>query len=152
MLQEVNNGGKFCVLELCSLWGIRGPFIGLTKSSRWENWSRKTWTGYFRVHQKFLDPRRTTKSCKNSSQNILERRPEIVPEISGPTGYFRPKDRNFRTPENIRNTNTKMTITFASGLRFRCSWARWNHHNEHDKIMQRNIIVQRWRMKPIVER
>jgi hypothetical protein len=33
----------------------------------------------------------------------------------------------FRQEKNI---NTKMEITFASGLRFRWTWARWNHHNE----------------------
>ena len=31
---------------------------------------------------------------------------------------------------------------FSSGLRFRCSWARWNRNEELYKNMQRNIIVQ----------
>jgi hypothetical protein len=47
-----------------------------------------------------------------------------------------------------RASNTKTTITFASGLRFRWSCARWNHHNELYNIIHRNIIVQQRRMKP----
>jgi hypothetical protein len=33
-------------------------------------------------------------------------------------------------------------ITFASGLCFSWSWARWNHHNELYNFIRRNIIVQ----------
>jgi hypothetical protein len=41
-----------------------------------------------------------------------------------------------------------MVVTFASGLHFRWSWARWNHHNELYNFIHRNIIVQQRRMKP----
>ena len=46
----------------------------------------------------------------------------------------------------------KSAISFSSGLRFRWSWARWNRNEELYKIMQRNIIVQQWRIKPNGER
>jgi hypothetical protein len=35
-----------------------------------------------------------------------------------------------------------MTITWASGLRFLWSWARWNQNKELYKSLHRNIIVQ----------
>jgi hypothetical protein len=53
--------------------------------------------------------------------------------ISPPPRIFRAKIRPHyleRTTRNSRVIHTKMVITFASGLRFRWSWARWNHHNE----------------------
>ena len=105
-------------------------------------------TVYFRVHRKFLDPRKTTKSLKISSQNLLERRPEIVLEISGRARYFRPKVRKFRTPKNCRNTNMKTTITFASGLRFLWSWACLEDNHKPKKIMYIHIIVHHVRRKP----
>jgi hypothetical protein len=55
-------------------------------------------------------------------------------------------------PKIGSNTNTKMTITWASGLRFWWSWARWNHNNEIYKYIHRNIIVQQVRIKTNDER
>jgi hypothetical protein len=43
-------------------------------------------------------------------------------------------------------------ITYASGLRLRWSWARWNHHNELYNFIHRNIIFQQRRIKPNDER
>ena len=63
-------------------------------------------------------------------------------------GYFR----YYRPCKLQKNTDMKTSITWVSELRFRCSWARWNHHNEHDKMMQENIIVQQGSIKPNVER
>ena len=40
----------------------------------------------------------------------------------------------------------KSAISFSSGLRF--WWSCWNRNEELYKIMQRNIIVQQWRIKP----
>jgi hypothetical protein len=41
-----------------------------------------------------------------------------------------------------------MAVTFAFGLRFWWSWARWNHHNDLYNVIHRNIIVQQRRIKP----
>jgi hypothetical protein len=46
-----------------------------------------------------------------------------------------------------QNINTKMVITFASGLHFWWSWACWNHHIELYDFIHRNIIVQQRRIK-----
>ena len=51
-----------------------------------------------------------------------------------------------------RTDKTKTSITFATGLRFRWTWARFEANNKLYKIMQWNIIVQQGRIKPNDER
>ena len=46
----------------------------------------------------------------------------------------------------VRNSKTETAITFASGLRFWWSWARFEEGNELYKIMQRTIIVNQERL------
>jgi hypothetical protein len=66
-------------------------------------------------------------------------------------GDFASRARDSGHPKTSSNTNTKITITWASGLYFWWSWARWYHNNELYKYLHRNIIVQQWRIKPIEE-
>jgi hypothetical protein len=67
-------------------------------------------------------------------------------------GDFASRAEDSGHPKTGSNTNTKMTKTWASGLLFWWSWARWNHNNELYKYMHRNIIVQQGRIKQNDER
>ena len=78
-----------------------------------------------------------------------------LPDISGtyPAGIPRQTVRQIsrrmiRRHKNSKTGFTKNVISFSSGLRFRWFWSRWNRNNELYKIMQRNIIVQQYMIKP----
>jgi hypothetical protein len=47
-------------------------------------------------------------------------------------------------PSDWRHSRSlvKIATTFASGLHFWWSWARWNHHNDLYNFIHRKIIVQ----------
>ena len=107
-------------------WGRSPTYMGTQKCNRYELNSRSSGT---------------TATCSGTTAHV---HPRGV--LAAVLAVLPPEAKTAGHPQ------TKTSITFASGLRFRCSWARWNRNDEHYKNMQRNIIVQEGRIKPNEER
>ena len=86
-------------------------------------------------------------SREKHKKDLAEKRKEKTgPELPG-AGISGLRVGTSTPQKNSRNCKTKTGISFASGLRFRRSWACTNRNNELYKNIRRKIIVQHVRRK-----
>ena len=115
------------------------PASGAGDSGLSEKHGRRLWGGNFGPGAGDSGPGRRLRQVSAKFPGALQR---ATPNSSkNPKNDFQAGDSGPRAGDSglgktAEIANTKTTISFASGLRFRYSWARWNHHNEIYNIMQ----------------